>query len=254
MSELEAPPQKPGIMVRAFLIVLPVGLAFMVPISLWIYYQKKYAIAPATSQYAAMLRRDLNADDFARYVRILTQEVGERSLSQPANLEAAAAFVESTLGFDNMGFAVQRLAFESNDRPLVNLVAELPGNAKPGEEVLVLAAYDGEDASGISAMMCVAHALTGTAHARTIRFAAVVNARESDPGANGLEKLAQTPIAGGRVVRTVVAASPLERSLPTAWQGAVFQKFPEGIQMMPGSSLEDLEKLKAVIEQASDQP
>ena len=254
MNEPEITTQRPGILVRALLIVLPVGLAFMVPLSLWIYYQKKYAPAPATSKYAAMLRRELNADDFARYARILTKDVGERSLAKPENLEAAAAFIESTLGFDNMGYAVQRQVFEVDGKLLVNLIAELPGNAKVGEEVLVLAAYDGEDASGLAAMMCVAHALTGTAHARTIRFAAVVNAHEPESKSNGLEKLAQLPAAGNRVVKTVVAASPLTQFLPLAWQGALIQAFPEGIGMPVEPSLEDLQKLKSVIEQAADQP
>ena len=138
----ESPPQKAGCTVRAFLIVLPVGLAFMVPISLWIYYQKKYKPAPATSQYAALLRRDLNAEDFARYTRILSQDIGERSLAKPDNLDAAASFIESTMGYDNMGYAVRRQAFEANGKPLVNLLAELPGKSKSKEIVLVLANYD----------------------------------------------------------------------------------------------------------------
>ena len=85
------PPSRPGFMVRAFLIALPVGLAFMVPVSLWIYYQKKHRPAPATSQYASILRKDLNAEDFARYTRILSQDIGERTLSQPDHLDADAA-------------------------------------------------------------------------------------------------------------------------------------------------------------------
>lgn len=254
MSDTDSTQPRPSMVVRAFLIVLPVGLAFMVPVSLWVYYQKKYAPPPAASQYAAMLRRELNNDDFARYVRIVTQDIGERSLAKPENLEAAAAFIESTLGYDNMGFAVHRQVFEVEGRPLVNLIAELPGSTKPSEEVLVLAAYDGEDASGLAAMMCVAHALTGTAHARTIRFAAVVNAQEPDHDRNGMEQLARTPGAASRSVRTVVSASPLMQSLPSAWRRAAIQMLPEGIRMMPGPSLDDLRKLKAVIEQASDEP
>lgn len=254
MNEPDITPQKPGILVRAFLIVLPLGLAFMVPLSLWIYYQKKYAPAPAASQYAAMLRRDLNADDFARYVRILTQEVGERSLARPENLEAAAAFIESTLGYDNMGYAVQRQVFEAAGKPLVNLIAELPGSSKPGEEVLVLAAYDGEDASGIAAMMCVAHALTGTAHARTIRFAAVVNAHDLDAAVNGVDQLAQTPASGPRVVKTLVAVSPLLESTPAVWRGALVKPFAHEVRVAGQLSLEALRKLQSTIEQAADAP
>jgi hypothetical protein len=194
-------PQKAGCMVRAFIIALPIGLAFMVPLSLWIYYQKKHQPEAAISQYAAMLRKDLNAEDFARYARILSQDIGERSLSRRENLDAAASFIESTMGYENMGYAVQRQVFDVQDTTAVNLIAELTGKTKPNEVVLVVANYDEADARGVAALMCVAHAFAGGEHARTIRFAAVMSE------AGGLKVLRDRTSADNREIRSLIVVS-----------------------------------------------
>ena len=237
-------PVKPGMAVRLFLIVLPVGLAFMVPISLWIYYQKKYAPPPAASQFAVMLRRDLNAEDFARYRRILEQDIGERSVKQPEHLAAAEAFIESTLGYDNMGYAVRRLPFDAQGREMSNYVAELPGTARPQEVVLVLASYDRADASGIAALLCTAHALTGQPLERTVRFAAVVHE-------SGVTKLAleerQTPGA----VHAVLALGPLPGDKPGAWEGAAWHPVAFNTEADSAARLEELQALAEAIRTAA---
>lgn len=257
MSDLpDSPPsrQRPGCMVRAFLLVLPLGLAFMVPLSLWIYYEKKHRPAPATSQYAVMLRKELNAGDFARYMRILTQDIGERSLARPENLEAATAFIESTLGYDNMGYAVERQVFEVEGKSLVNLIAELPGKSKPGEVVLVLARCDGTDAGGIAAMMCAAHALTGSGHARTIQFAAVVNAGADDEAANGAAWLARHEEEGQKFVRAIIFAEAPPAFIPRQWRQASMTSFATKLRNAETAPLEALRELQSAIEQAADAP
>lgn len=249
-TEDQAPPTpKPGILVRAFLIVLPVGLSFMVPLSLWIYYQKKNQPAPATSEFAAMLRRELNAEDFARYARILSQDIGERTMANPENLDAAAAFIESTMGYDNMGYAVQRQAFESKDMTVLNLEAELPGKSKPKELVVVVANYDEADAAGISAIMCVAHALAGSDHARSIRFAAVMS------GAGGFGKLRQSVSGEGRKLRTfvLVASTPPLLLGGTPGNGGVRQ-FQITLADDPPATLARLRDLKKLVEDLADEP
>lgn len=245
-TDPSAPVERPTIWVRAFIMVLPIGLAFMVPLSLWIYYQRKYQPEAAASQYAVMLRKDLNADDFARYQRIMTQDIGERTLAHPDNLAAATAFIESTMGYDNMGYAVQRQSFDAKGRPVVNLVAELPGQSKPEEIVLVLAAYDAADVSGIAAMMCVAHALTGTNHARTIRFAAVVNTQEPDSSSNGLWRLAQSELNLRSAVKTILPLSAFPAAALASWtdSGTAVQPVPP----LPGNT-DPLTALKEIVTQ-----
>jgi hypothetical protein len=233
-------------MVRAFIIILPLGLSFMVPLSLWIYYQKKHQPEAATSQYAAMLRKDLDADDLTRYARILSQDIGARTLANPDHLDAAASFIESTMGYDNMGYAVQRQAFEARDKPLVNLVAELPGKSKPDEVVLVFASYDEEDALGVSALMCVAHALAGSTHARTIRFAAVMQeaggfAILKNRGSEGSSNLES-------IIRVASSSSPGEQPP----ENTSIQAFPITNAGQPGQVLERLQELQRLIEQTAD--
>lgn len=248
-QEPSPPVEKPAVLVRAFLIILPIGLAFMVPLSLWIYYQKKYQPAPATSEYAAILQRDLNEEDFSRYARVLSQEIGERNLAKPDNLAAAAAYVESTMGYDNMGYAVQRQAFETKGRPVVNLIAELPGKSMPKEVVMVFANYDEADAAGISAVMCVAHALAGSEHARTIRFAAVV------AGADGLADLRRTISDDGKTPRSLIfvtsAAEIHAGKLPITEDLRHFQLMPAEDS---SASLEHLRQLQKLVEQQADAP
>jgi hypothetical protein len=242
-----APTQKPGCAVRAFLIVLPVGLAFMVPLSLWIYYQKKHRPAPATSQYAALLRKDLNAADFERYVRILTQDIGERSLGKRENLDAATAFIESTMGYDNMGYAVQRQVFEIQGQPAVNIVAELPGQSKPREVVLVIANYDDANATGIAALMCVAHALTGSEHARTIMFAAVMDE------AGGRSKLKMAEDGKAQEFRAVVQiTAKVPDSVEGEWGQAMLRPFLLTPSDASNRVLERLRELQSLLETSAD--
>ncbi len=251
----ESPAEKPGWLVRAFIILLPLGLAFMVPVSLVIYYQKKHE-EPAASQYAVMLRRDLNADDFARYARILSQDIGERSIEKSDNLDAAAAFVESTMGYDNMGYATQRQAFDLRGKPVVNLVAELTGKSKPDEVVLVAADYDGADASGVSALMCVAHALTGTEHARTVRFAAVVNGREEDAAASGLSQLGHGAGSDGKKAAKVTLVS-LSRALAPAlssWKEGAIKDQSGLVKAEAAQVLVSLQSVLTEIETLADAP
>jgi hypothetical protein len=248
MDQPTPPAQKAGCMVRAVLIALPLGLSFMVPLSLWIYYKKKHQPAPATSQYAAMLRKDLDAADFARYARILSQDIGERSLAKPDNLDAAASFIESTMGYDNMGYEVQRQVFEAQGRPLVNLVAELPGKSKPDQVVLVFASYDQTDAAGVSALMCVAHALAGSTHARTIKFAAIME------GSGGFAIVTKGATEGARTLKNIIRVGPPPQVSDVPAEIASMQTFPFTNVEASGPVLERLQELQKQIEQAADAP
>ncbi|MFZ4766935.1 MAG: hypothetical protein ACOYMN_18435 [Roseimicrobium sp.] len=251
----ETTAEKPGLFVRAFIIVLPLGLALMVPVSLWIYYKRKYQPEPAASQYSAMLRRELNAEDFARYAQILAVDIGERSVAKPDALEAASAFVESTLGYDNMGYAIQKQGFEVAGKPLVNLIAELPGHTKPQEQVLVIAAYDEADASGIAALMSLAHALTGTEHARTIRFAAVVHAETPEEQANGLYRLLQPQEdSETRVVKIIALTPPSLEGKLAKWSQAAVLPFGLAIRDQSARPMEVLHKVLATTAQEADAP
>jgi hypothetical protein len=237
--------------VRAFLIILPLGLAFMVPVSLWVYYQKKYAAEEAASPLAPMLQRELNAEDMARYAQGFTQGIGERSLANPDNLKAASKYVESTMGFANMGYNTQQHDFEAGGQRLSNVLAELPGKGGNKDTVLVIADYDTPDANGISAMMCVAHAMVGTSHNHSIRFVAVAQGDAADAKANGIEvlatKLAELELP---VVKIILFRPPL-KSTPLAWQGAEIIPLASELKDPNPTPLDMLQRLKKAVEDAA---
>jgi hypothetical protein len=209
-----------GRLIRIFVMGLPLGLIVMGALSFVFYFNKKNADKPAASKLAEMLRRDPNVDDFNRYTRILTQDVGARNVRHLENLEAAAAFVDSTLGFDSMGYQTVRREFDSAGRKLVNVSVDLPGKKKPEEVVLVLAAYDSsdevkpEEAEGVATLFALAHSMTSKTYDRTVRFAAVVEASAANPSENGASILAQDYLSLEEKVVSVLVLPPL----PTNWQ------------------------------------
>jgi len=170
------PPITPNPFVRIFVMGLPLGILIMAALSFVLYFQKRNAaLEPKSSKFADMMRRDINAEDLQRYAKILSKDIGERTPAQKDNLETAASFIESTMGFDNMGYQVQRHEFAEQGVASTDLVVDLVGEDKPREIVLVIASYSGDkddSASSMAALMSLAHHFTGTKHSRTLRFVA----------------------------------------------------------------------------------
>ena len=172
----EEPAIKPNFLVRLFVMGLPLGILIMAALSFAVYFNKRNAaLEPKASKYADLMRRDINAEDLQRYAKILSKDIGERSAAQKENLETAASFVESTMGFDNMGYQVQRHEFEEDGHAVTDLTVDLVGKSDPSSIVLVIASYAGDkDDTGAAAaaLMNLAHSFTGTSHNRTLRIVA----------------------------------------------------------------------------------
>lgn len=171
-----------GSPVRWFLVGLPLGLLVMGALSFVIYFQKRHAkelAASSPSRYAAMLRKDLNLDDYRRYIRIFEKEIGPRTPDRPENIEAAQSFIESTLGFGNMGYQVIRREAELDGKAPVFFEVELNGRSPGADTQLITARYDGAPGKDIAALLCLANAFTGTVHGGTIRFVAWFDGGES---------------------------------------------------------------------------
>ncbi len=245
---------RPSPLIKAFLILLPLALAFMVPLSLMVYYRKKHQPAAATAEFASLLRRELNAEDMSRYIEGFVRKIGDRGPSHPENVEAAASYVESTMGAENMGYNIQRLASQTSGANLVSLVAELPGGAKAPETVLILADYDAPDARGIAAMMCLAHAFVATKPARTIRFAAVAQGGSPDASSNGAAQLASKLAGSGVQVTTLVLLRPPLENLPPPWRNARVVPLHAELSDTTGSTLTMLKRLKDTLEKEAGGP
>jgi hypothetical protein len=162
--------------VRFLLTAFPLGLVIMGALSFVIFFSKRNALLePKASKYADMMQRDINAADLQRYAKILSTDIGERTPAQKDNLDTAASFMESTMGFDNMGYRVKRSEYLEEGNTITDLTADLVGKANPESVVLVIASYAGgkdDSASAPAALMSLAHQFTGTSHKRTLRFVA----------------------------------------------------------------------------------
>ncbi len=128
------------------------------------------------------------AAELERYVTELTEGIGERNLSHPGSLEAAAALIEA--GFRRAGYEVERHGYAIGEESVHNLIAELKGTGVPdgdgnsNEEILVVGGhYDSaygtvganDNGTGAAATLVLAERLAGHRLKRTLRFVAFVN-------------------------------------------------------------------------------
>jgi Zn-dependent M28 family amino/carboxypeptidase len=113
-----------------------------------------------------------------RHLVVLCDEIGPRSMSQPAALERAADYVEEALA--GCGYAVQRQPYEWRGGTFRNLIVELPGTTLPDEVVVFGAHYDtvpqtpgaDDNASAVAALLELARLCRDTRPARAVRFVA----------------------------------------------------------------------------------
>jgi len=113
-----------------------------------------------------------------RHLAVLCDEIGPRSLSQPAALERAAGYVEEALA--GHGYAVQHQPYFWRGGAFRNLAVELPGATRPEEIVVVGAHYDtvpqtpgaDDNASAVAALLELAGLCHDLRPARTVRFVA----------------------------------------------------------------------------------
>jgi Zn-dependent M28 family amino/carboxypeptidase len=115
------------------------------------------------------------------HVEQLAGGIGERNVFRPAALDQAARYI--TREFQQSGLSPAAQPFTALGREVRNIEAELTGNGRP-DEILVLGAhYDtvqgcpgaNDNGSGVAALLEVARALAPARLERTIRFVAFVN-------------------------------------------------------------------------------
>lgn len=121
-----------------------------------------------------------------RHVRVLSEEIGERSISKPNGLRSAQHYIAGQLA--GMGYDVQTQWFEFAGIAMCNLIVEKRGSVYPDEVLVIGAHYDtvigtpgaDDNATGVAALLEVARWLTRISTARTIRLVAFAN--EEHPG------------------------------------------------------------------------
>jgi len=127
------------------------------------------------------------SDRLRKDVRVLAEGFAGRSVRDRAVLDAAGMWVAGRL--ESMGYVVE-LEYEDPGRPErgFNVVAELRGNVRPEEIVLIGAHYDAEvgtpgaddNASGVAVMLELARRFAGRPQGRTVRWVAFTNEENSN--------------------------------------------------------------------------
>lgn len=209
----ETPPSSSqGRWIRAALVIFPVGTVILGIASFGFWWVKKVKVEERSYKYALALRRDLSENGVKRHVEIL-QEVMSQAIAQ--RLPAVAAYLESSMGAENMGYQIRRTRTQFREVELSNVDVDLTGKQRPREIILFLVVYgDAErqqaEAHALASLLALAHALTGESGTYTLRFAAVPSAH--DPEA--LERLSVAMRAREeRVLQVFVPGGVSESSL-----------------------------------------
>lgn len=165
----DAPPTSadPGRWIRFALVLLPAGTILLGFASFGIWQWKKDKAADRSFKYAQALRRSISQPGIQRHADILRIALGKSdwSLSIPA-------YLESTLGAENMGYTVRRTRFDD----FSNVDAELTGKQRPREVVVALVFYKADaerldvTIQAMAESLSVAHEVTGETVMRTLRF------------------------------------------------------------------------------------
>ncbi|MEE9295917.1 MAG: M28 family peptidase [Phycisphaerae bacterium] len=130
---------------------------------------------------ALTVEQDAVSKRLERHVRMLAEEIGERNLLRYDSLEASARYLDRA--FREMGYAAAAQEFVVAGKKVKNFEAELEGQSRPEEIVIVGAHYDSvfgcpganDNATGTAALLEIARMMAGRKLARTVRFVAFVN-------------------------------------------------------------------------------
>ena len=132
---------------------------------------------PTAEEKLALLAAELRRD-----VAHLASEIGERNVSNcPRELALAADWIEAQ--FEAAGFDAKRQSYEVSGVTCFNVEAEILGNTRADEIVVIGAHYDtvvgtagaNDNTTGVAAMLALARRFADQNTVRTLRFVALVN-------------------------------------------------------------------------------
>lgn len=177
MPEETPPSADPGRWIRAALVILPLGTILLGIASFGIWQWKKDQEADHSFRYAMALRRSISLGEIQRHAGIVRS-----ALSGPDWNLSIPAYLESTMGAENMGYTVRRMRFGKDQS---NIDAELVGKSRPREIVMALVPYSGDPlrfertAQAIAEALSIAHEATGENVTRCLRFAMIPATEEA---------------------------------------------------------------------------
>ncbi len=208
-----------GRFIRAALVIFPVGTVVFGILSFGIWWWKRERVEERGYKYALALRRDLSEAGLRRHADILAEALRR---TDAARFQAVAAYLESSMGPENMGYQVRRDRSRVGEAEVANIDVELTGKPRPREVVLLLVPY-GEagqaeaESRSLAMLMGLAHALTGETRSRTLRFAAVPLgvdpqslARLAEVAESRRERVMQVFVLGGGEAATTAVATAVQ--------------------------------------------
>ena len=199
----------PGRWIRAALVIFPLGTVLLGIASFGIWQWKKNREEDRSFKYALALKREISLGGIEKHTNLL-REV----LKQGDALQAVPGYLQSTMGEENMGYAVRRDRFQSGGAECSNVDTELAGKQMPYDVTMILVPYAaGEESSALAlaTMLSIAHELTGQPMLRTLRFATLPRV----PGA--VEKMAERLRAEGDRVKFLHVLGAMPERLEESW-------------------------------------
>lgn len=117
-----------------------------------------------------------------KHVRVLSDEIGNRSFANYENLEKAGAYI--CQHWAASGLTIQREEFPLDGKTVANFFVEFKGSTQPQELIVVGAHYDSvgntcpganDNGTGVAALLEIATRFKSFSPQRTVRFIAFVN-------------------------------------------------------------------------------
>jgi hypothetical protein len=175
--------------VALLLWLVPLGLVFTSGLGLWLHFKAKVAAEQVEqARFTTAIKADLLHDDMGKMLGF----VGERHISSAVGIQGlkrAAAMIEGSLGPANAGYKVESISgpeVDGNRWPI--LIATLRGSDQRSSPLWIVAPYDTRpgspgaeaNASGVVSVMAAAHALANTSPKRSVHFAFVPHAYDTE--------------------------------------------------------------------------
>ena len=121
------------------------------------------------------------ASRLADHIQYLSSQLGEKNLAHPAQLDAAAIYIQNSL--QTNGYAVVEHSYVVAGRQVKNLEVVLDGSDTNAGQIVIGAHYDtargapgaNDNGSGVAAILELARQFQGEKTQRTIRFVLFVN-------------------------------------------------------------------------------
>lgn len=168
--------------VTVIVVALVSFLLFALLLYLSMYLILKPDIVHRNSEFVASDRDEQLAPLLEQHVRVLSEEIGNRSFGNYENLEKAGAYICQY--WSASGLTIQREEYPVDGKPVANFFVEFKGSSQPEEIIVVGAHYDSigttcpganDNGTGVASVLEIATRFKSFSPKRTVRFIAFVN-------------------------------------------------------------------------------